>query len=66
MRLGTDTSPYNSQYFRGYRVKYSDGHIADTYAETYTYTAAPGSITVQVCALNEITGEGPWSTAISA
>lgn len=66
MRLGTDTTPYNSKYFRGYKVKFSDGHIVTVQTESYTYTAISGSPTVQICAINEITGEGPWSTAIPA
>lgn len=64
-RLGFDTTPYHSKYFRGYRVKFSDGHTIDTMSLTATYNAAPGGVTVQVCALNEITGEGPYSTAIA-
>lgn len=64
-RLGFDTAPYHSKYFRGYRVKFSDGHTIDTMSLTATYNAAPGGVTVQVCALNEITGEGPYSTAIA-
>lgn len=64
-RLGFDTTPYHSKYFRGYRVKFSNGHTIDTMSLTATYNAAPGGVTVQVCALNEITGEGPYSTAIA-
>lgn len=66
MRLGTDTTPYHSKYWRGYKVKFSDGHTVVVQSETYTYTAIPGSPTVQVCSTNEITGDGPWSTAIPA
>lgn len=64
-RLGVDTAPYHSKYFRGYRVKFSNGHTIDTANQTATYAAAPIGVTVQVCALNEITGEGPYSTAIA-
>jgi hypothetical protein len=64
-RLGLDTSPFHSKYFTGYRVKFSNGHTIDTTDQTATYSAAPVAITVQVCALNEITGEGPYSTAIA-
>lgn len=63
-RLGLDTDPYHSKYFRGYRVKFSNGHTIDTNDETATYSSAPGGVTVQVCGLNEITGEGPYSSAI--
>lgn len=63
-RLGLDSDPYHSKYFRGYRVKFSNGHTIDTTSETATYSSAPGGVTVQVCGLNEITGEGPYSTAI--
>ena len=62
-RLGLDTAPYPSQYFTGYRIKFSNGHTIDTTNEFGTYAAAPGGITVQVCAMNEITGEGPYSPA---
>lgn len=64
-RLGVDTSPYHSKYFRGYRVKFSNGHTIDTTSQTATYHSAPVGVTVQVCALNEITGEGPYSPAIA-
>lgn len=64
-RLGVDTSPYHSKYFRGYRVKFSNGHTIDTTSQTATYPSAPIGVTVQVCALNEITGEGPYSPAIA-
>lgn len=64
-RLGTDSHPYHSKYFRGYRVKFSDGHIIDTTDVTATYTSAPVGATVQVCGLNEITGEGPFTAALA-
>lgn len=64
-RLGVDTTPYHSKYFRGYRVKFSNGHTIDTTSQTATYSSAPIGVTVQVCALNEITGEGPYSPAIA-
>lgn len=63
-RLGLDSAPYHSQYFRGYRVKFSDAHVIDTYDQVATYNSAPVGATVQVCALNEITGEGPYSAAL--
>lgn len=64
-RLGTDSAPYHSKYFRGYRVKFSDGHIIDTTDQTATYNSAPVGATVQVCGLNEITGEGPYTAALA-
>lgn len=64
-RLGNDTVPFHSKYFAGYRVKFSNGHTIDTTSQTATYAGAPGSIGVQVCALNTITGEGPYSASIT-
>ncbi|QYW02131.1 central tail fiber receptor binding protein [Stenotrophomonas phage Sonora] len=64
-RLGFDSAPYHSKWFRGYRVKFSDGHTIDTLQLTATYTGAPSGVTVQVCGLNEITGEGPYSPALA-
>lgn len=63
-RLGLDSAPYHSKYFRGYRVKFSDGHTIDSLNATATYASAPVGVTVQVCALNEITGEGPYSAPL--
>lgn len=62
-RLGLDSAPYHSKYFRGYRVKFSNGHMIESLNQTAIYNSAPGGVTVQVCALNEITGEGPYSPA---
>ncbi len=64
-RLGVDTAPYHSKYFRGYRVKFSNGHVIDTMNQSVTYNSAPVGVTVQVCALNEITGEGPYSAPLA-
>lgn len=64
-RLGLDNAPYHSKYFRGYRVKFSNGHTIDSLNQVATYNSAPIGVTVQVCALNEITGEGPLSTALA-
>ena len=64
-RLGQFGTPFNSKYFRGHRVKFSDDHVIDTYADTAVYPAAPPGVTVQVCGLNEITGEGPYSAAVT-
>lgn len=64
-RLGIETAPRNGKYFTGYRIKFSDGHTIDTLNMTGTYSSAPGGLTVQVCALNSVTGEGPYSPAIS-
>ena len=64
-RLGIETAPRNGKYFTGYRVKFSNGHTIDTSNMTATYNSAPGGLTVQVCALNSVTGEGPYSPAVS-
>lgn len=66
-RLGVDTAPYHSKYMVGYRVKYSDGHTTDVVKEVQTAVRAstPVGATVQVCALNSITGEGPYSDPLS-
>jgi hypothetical protein len=64
-RLGIETAPRNGKYFAGYRIKFSNGHTIDTPNMTATYNSAPGGLTVQVCALNTVTGEGPYSPAVS-
>lgn len=64
-RLGIETAPRNGKYFTGYRVKFSNGHTIDTTAMRATYSAAPAGVTVQVCALNSVTGEGPYSTPVA-
>ncbi|URA06881.1 hypothetical protein QAY90_gp50 [Xanthomonas phage Langgrundblatt2] len=64
-RLGIETAPRNGKYFAGYRIKFSNGHTIDTLTMTGTYNSAPGGLTVQVCALNTVTGEGPYSPAVS-
>lgn len=63
-RLGVETSPRHSKYFTGYRVIYSDGFTADTAGSTHTRAGAPLGLTVQVAAINSITGLGPASEAI--
>lgn len=63
-RLGIDTDPKNGKYFVGYRVKYSNGQSFDVQTQSHVYANAPTGITVQVCAVNSITGEGPLSAAI--
>lgn len=66
-RIGTETSPQHSQYFRGYRVSFDDGgsvQTFDTTATIYTLNAAPDPVTVTVAPLNAITGAGPASTGI--
>lgn len=63
-RLGVETSPRHSKYFTGYRVIYSDGFTADTADSTHTRVGAPAGVTVQVAAINSITGPGPASEAI--
>lgn len=63
-RLGTDTNPFHSKYFAGYRVKFSDGFTFDTMDDHLTRVSAPPSVSVQVCALNTITGEGQYTDPI--
>jgi hypothetical protein len=63
-RLGNDTTPFHSKYFAGYRVKFDNGHTIDTADSMASYAGAPAGVGVQVCALNSITGEGPYSTLI--
>lgn len=63
-RLGIDTAPRNGKYFAGYRIKFSDGFIIDSPLMEVTRASTPGGVSVQVCALNSVTGEGPYSTAI--
>lgn len=63
-RLGTDTNPFHSKYFAGYRVKFSDGVTTDTMDDHLTRVGAPPNVSVQVCALNSITGEGPYTDPI--
>lgn len=63
-RLGTDTTPFHSKYFAGYRVKFSDGVTTDTMDDHLTRVGAPPNVSVQVCALNTITGEGPYTDPI--
>lgn len=55
-RLGVESAPHHSRYFAGYRVTYSDGHTADTTAQSYTRTDTPAGVTVTVEPVNSITG----------
>ena len=64
-RLGVEVAPYNSKYFGGYRVTYSDGYTADTTSMTHTRSATPSNVTITVAAINTITGLGPASTGIT-
>lgn len=63
-RLGVDSNMYDSKYFRGYRIKFDDGFSVDTYDQSYTRASTPAGVTITVCALNEITGEGPFSEGV--
>ncbi len=56
-------SPYESKYFRGYRLKFGDGFNVDVPPGTTSYVYedaydAGGTVTVEIWSLNEITGEG--------
>lgn len=64
-RLGVETNPYHSKYFGGYRVRFSDGHTADTMSQTYSRPSTPSGVTVTVTPLNTITGPGQSSTGVS-
>lgn len=64
-RLGTETAPFHSQHFTGYRVTFSDGHTADVTDTTYTRSSTPPGVTVSVAALNAITGAGPSSETVN-
>lgn len=60
-RLGTSGNHYQSKYFRGYRIEFSDGFTTDVLAGTYARASTPAGATVRVAGLNEITGVGAWS-----
>lgn len=66
-RLGVESNPYPSKHFTGYRVKFSDGFSADVGPTTQTYTRAstPAAVTITVCGLNDLTGEGQLSAPIT-
>lgn len=66
-RLGIETSPYHSKYFLGYKVKFSDGFEATLAKDVTTYTRAstPPAVTITVCGLNEITGDGEYSQGVT-
>jgi len=66
-RLGTETAPYHSTNFTGYRVTYSDGETFDVgpSVTTHTRSSTPASQTITVRPLNAITGAGPASTGIT-
>lgn len=62
-RLGTDSAPRHSKYFRGFRVVYSDGVTVDTLeSEHYRTGVALDLDNVQIAALNEFTGPGLFVT----
>lgn len=64
-RLGVETSPRNSQYFRGYRVTYSDGFTVDTLEMSHKRTGVALDLAnVQIAAVNSYTGQGPVVTVV--
>lgn len=71
-RLGTPSNAYHSQYFRGYRVTYTNGANVTTHDVTGTTdtlvggASLPGSVTITVAGINAITGAGTPSEVISA
>lgn len=64
-RLGVETAPHHSKYFTGYRVKFSDGFTALTNSTTYTRAATPASVTITVCGVNSIAGDGDDSEGVT-
>lgn len=71
-RLGTPSKAYHSQFFRGYRVTYTNGSNVVTHDVTGTADTLsgganlPGVVTITVAGLNVITGAGTISEALSA
>jgi hypothetical protein len=71
-RLGTPSNAYHSQYFRGYRVTYTNGGNVTTHdvigtTDTLVGGASlPGAVTITVAGINSITGAGTLSEVISA
>ncbi|MBT9158795.1 MAG: hypothetical protein DDT26_00042 [Dehalococcoidia bacterium] len=66
-RLGVETNAYHSKFFRGHRLKFSDGQTIDVpVGNTHTRAGAPPDLTVVVHGLNDITGEGPASIGATA
>lgn len=63
-RISAETSPRHSQYFTGYRAKFSDGVTIDTSSETVSRTSVAAGVTVEICGLNSFTGEGPYTSPI--
>ncbi|AMW36140.1 hypothetical protein [Xanthomonas phage XAJ2] len=63
-RLGVETAPRNSKYFAGYRFKFSDGFIIDSAEPSATRANTPAGAGVSACALNSISGEGPYTAVI--
>lgn len=62
-RLGIEADPHHSKYFNGYKIKFSDA-VEATVAKgvtTYTRNSTPAGVTVAVCGLNTITGDGDFS-----
>lgn len=58
-RLGSfGNAPFQSKYFTGYRVEFSDGHKIDTTDTHVTYASGAHNTEVKVYGLNDITGEG--------
>jgi hypothetical protein len=63
-RLGAETAPHHSKYFRGWRVEFSDGFATDTIEQQYTRAGTPPGVTVTVAPINHLTGQGPASESI--
>lgn len=59
-RLGGRGSVQMGRYFVGYRV-YVNGSPTDTASQTLTVLDPGGAVTIQVCQVNSMTGEGPFA-----
>lgn len=66
-RLGIETAPRNSKYFAGYKIRFSDGFAATVGVNdtTYTRSSTPAGVTITVCGMNAITGDGNESEGVT-
>lgn len=66
-RLGIETSPRNSKYFVGYKIRFSDGFVATvgTNDTTYTRNLTPAGVTITVCGMNSVAGDGDESEGVT-
>lgn len=67
-RLGIETAPRQGKYFTGYKLRFSDGFTASVGPDVKDYSRSgnpPANITVEVCGLNSITGDGNYSDEVA-